>query len=448
MSGYPQNTYVGMRYVPLFDGEWDATKDYEPLTVVSIEGNSYTSKTFVPAGINPVGNPEYWAETGNYNAQIEAYRQEVLHYNDRIQANADAITTLEAKEDADVSLLKTEIAKKETDVFSGKIVCIGDSYLQGYTSEGTVESWGEKIKKIYPNTVINAEGGIGFHNVGQNGHTFKGLIDEMEIDNSVTLVLIGGCYNDSNSGGMTREEVQSTFKSAFSKFPNAKVYAVDMGIGVRLNAYGKLNTKLCLSEVSGTYQNCLFIDVTQFLKSSYSENLASDGVHPSEKGQEIICSTILNYLNGNSNIMSLGRVSLTGTFQDGLTGTLGDLVFENYGESVFFRFYNSGVIRFTQSPVNNASWIAAEICKIKIPYDRGKCANNKYLSVPFSNALITKASTGKFEPADVWMETTDEPDVWSIRANILDDSKTGFYNGAIDGFTIFPTTVALPAYAF
>lgn len=69
------NTYVGMRYVPIFDGEWDRTKTYEPLTIVSYQGNSYTSRTFVPTGVD-VTNETYWALTGNYNAQVEYYRQE------------------------------------------------------------------------------------------------------------------------------------------------------------------------------------------------------------------------------------------------------------------------------------------------------------------------------------------------------------------------------------
>ena len=69
------NTYVGARYVPVFDGEWDAEKTYEPLVVVSRNGNSYTSKTYVPAGVLPT-DAHYWALTGNYNAQVEYYRQE------------------------------------------------------------------------------------------------------------------------------------------------------------------------------------------------------------------------------------------------------------------------------------------------------------------------------------------------------------------------------------
>lgn len=79
------NTYVGARYVPKFANpiEWDNTKQYEPLTIVTYQGNSYTSTTFVPIG-TAITNTTYWAPTGNYNAQVEQYRQEVLAFNDRI----------------------------------------------------------------------------------------------------------------------------------------------------------------------------------------------------------------------------------------------------------------------------------------------------------------------------------------------------------------------------
>lgn len=78
------NTYVGMRYVPIFDGEWDRTKTYEPLTIVSYQGNSYTSRTFIPTGMD-INNTEYWALTGNYNAQVEYYRQEVAEISEKIE---------------------------------------------------------------------------------------------------------------------------------------------------------------------------------------------------------------------------------------------------------------------------------------------------------------------------------------------------------------------------
>lgn len=73
--------YIGARYVPLFDGNWSDAKAYEPLTIVQYMGSSYTSKQAVPAGTLPT-NTTYWALTGNYNAQIEEYRQEVEDYKE------------------------------------------------------------------------------------------------------------------------------------------------------------------------------------------------------------------------------------------------------------------------------------------------------------------------------------------------------------------------------
>lgn len=74
----PGYEYTGMRYVPVFADppEWSSANSYEPLEIVIHEGNSYTSKTFVPVGID-IANSQYWVLTGNYDAQVEQYRQEV-----------------------------------------------------------------------------------------------------------------------------------------------------------------------------------------------------------------------------------------------------------------------------------------------------------------------------------------------------------------------------------
>lgn len=72
------NIYIGNRYVPIFANpvEWDNLREYEALTIVTYQGTSYTSKKRVPVGIR-LDNKDYWVVTGNYNAQVEVYRQEV-----------------------------------------------------------------------------------------------------------------------------------------------------------------------------------------------------------------------------------------------------------------------------------------------------------------------------------------------------------------------------------
>ena len=81
-----KNVYVGHRYVPKLDGEWDNTKIYEPLTIVTYQGNSFTSRQYVPIGAE-ITNEEFWVSIGNYNAQIEQYRQDVRNLETDITNN-------------------------------------------------------------------------------------------------------------------------------------------------------------------------------------------------------------------------------------------------------------------------------------------------------------------------------------------------------------------------
>src|SRR5699024_2304506 len=89
MSKEPKrNVYVGHRYVPKIMGEWDNNITYEGLSIVTHEGNSYTSKKYVPVGID-IFNEEYWVITANYNAQIDHYRNEVQLLRNDYENKAD-----------------------------------------------------------------------------------------------------------------------------------------------------------------------------------------------------------------------------------------------------------------------------------------------------------------------------------------------------------------------
>ena len=130
--------YIGARYVPLFaePAEWNAERTYEPLTIVLHEGNSYTSKQFVPRGVD-LDNDEFWALTGNYNSQVEQYRQEVKTFDGRITANAQAIeqeatdrasavTAEKTRAEGAEQTLQANINKKCTYVTPEQYGAIGD----------------------------------------------------------------------------------------------------------------------------------------------------------------------------------------------------------------------------------------------------------------------------------------------------------------------------------
>lgn len=111
--GSQNNVYIGARYVPRILGEWSANMTYEPLDVVLYQGTSYTSRTYVPKGIIPsVSTQQYWALTGNYNAQVEMYRQEVENYKNQVEYLKSKISYTFSN----VSLLKQSEDLKEGNV--------------------------------------------------------------------------------------------------------------------------------------------------------------------------------------------------------------------------------------------------------------------------------------------------------------------------------------------
>lgn len=81
-----RNVYVGNRYVPKVMGEWDITKEYEPLMIVTHQGNSFTSKTFIPQGID-IQNESFWCQTANYNVQMANLKDDFEKNSNEIISN-------------------------------------------------------------------------------------------------------------------------------------------------------------------------------------------------------------------------------------------------------------------------------------------------------------------------------------------------------------------------
>lgn len=81
----PPSQYIGPRFVPIFADpiEWDNHRSYESLTIVTHDGESYTSKCNVGPGID-ITNTRYWAKTGAFNAQVEQYKNEVKDLSSQV----------------------------------------------------------------------------------------------------------------------------------------------------------------------------------------------------------------------------------------------------------------------------------------------------------------------------------------------------------------------------
>lgn len=114
-----KNVYVGNRYVPKIMGDWSNDKTYEPLSVVTYQGASYTSRQYVPTGVE-ITNEDFWVLSGNYNAQVEHYRQEVINVNAEVKTGLKNVSD-EVENARNGELTLTDRLDKEQQEFTTQL---------------------------------------------------------------------------------------------------------------------------------------------------------------------------------------------------------------------------------------------------------------------------------------------------------------------------------------
>lgn len=288
--------YVGARYVPLFADplQWSNTRTYEPLTIVVNQGNSYTSRQFVPTGID-ISNEDFWALTGNYNAQVEQYRQEVLAFDGRITKNTNDI----AKNTKDIAGVKSVVDNLETHVGTEFIV-IGDSWSDTDPSTTTYIKWPITFQKytrmIIHNYARNGASVVGSTpDPGQSGN-FLGQVNKAIADTSfdhsrVGLIVIMGGVNDYRSG-RTYSEVAEAWSghiaSLTAAFPKARIVSfINYQIFLSRDEWNWTNlAKRIIRERSGCPIHSMigWVSGSQFI---------ADKVHPNDAGYRQLCSNMI-----------------------------------------------------------------------------------------------------------------------------------------------------------
>lgn len=317
--------YIGARYVPLFaePDQWSNERAYEPLTIVLHEGNSFTSKQAVPIGID-ILNTEFWACTGNYNAQVEAYRREVQEFAGDIEAaqttadEAKEAVELEAtaRETADAGLqaaIDAEAAARETadadlqskiDNFVNKeiILFFGDSWgapsndTQSLAARDNGVSYVDRVRVPYGAEKYNfCDGGAGWHDTSSNlYHTnFAGQVAIASADTSfdnakVTKVICFGGLNDAGNSytySQVKAGAESFITAAKNAFPNARIIlcASNTRRAGAANFYERLRTTcLAVNKAANDYGLEFYPALTWLLcdPSSWS----SDNYHPNNHG--------------------------------------------------------------------------------------------------------------------------------------------------------------------
>lgn len=294
MNGLINRQYVGARYVPKLMGEWNKALQYEPLSIVTHLGNSFTSKVPVPVNID-ITNTDYWVNTGNYNAQVEAYRTETA----QLKTALNNETTNRKNADKD------------------NILWIGDSYSENYNHK-------------LPNGVRNmlnaknwyeySKGGAGFAGAWA-GANFNDLIQQAKNEMSdaqkemIKHVYIVGGANDSSFDWTTlKPKVISTVNNAKGSFPNAQVCFIFASCAY--DTYLDLLTKT--KNISNDLiAPCIFAMPHYYLTGAFYN---TDNLHFSEDATNYIISVISNLLAGSSYIPTVTADVAKSCFEGWKTG--------------------------------------------------------------------------------------------------------------------------------
>lgn len=278
-NGLINRQYVGARYVPKVMGEWNKTLQYEALSIVTYLGNSFTSKVPVPANID-ISNQTYWINTGNYNAQVEAYRQE----------------TARVKND-----LNNEIINRKNDT-KDNILWIGDSYSVNYNHKLPN---GVRSMLNAKNWFEYSKGGAGFAGAWA-GASFNDLIEEAKNEMSASqkemikyVYIVGGANDSSYSWTDIKPKVISTVQNAKNSFPNAQVCFIFASCA--FTTFQDLYTKT-RNIANDNYAPCIFAMPYYYLSGSFYN---TDNLHFTEQATNYIISVISNLICGSSLIPTI-----------------------------------------------------------------------------------------------------------------------------------------------
>ena len=326
--------YVGARYVPKFANPtaWTSGTSYEAMTIVTYNNSSYTSKIQVPPTVgNPADNPQYWALTGNYNAQVEEYRQATESIIPSVKYN----------------LYNTKSVTNRYFLFCG------DSYGSGLSY-----SWVTDFANMAGLTTDQ------YTNACVNGTPFwsDGYLNELKNfsgnKNNVTDILLCAGANDIAYEALSisidpEKAIEEFIEYAKANYPNANVYTGV--IGTRRNSEGTSGVGLLKhrSNIINAYKYAcakkggFYLSNVEQAITSTGGMISADGVHPTEGGMAIIAQAILEAWSSDYIINGHNALQVTWNGESNnnpITAT-------QYGDVTLFRANKITSLKFTK-PIN------------------------------------------------------------------------------------------------
>ena len=200
--------------------------------------------------------------------------------------------------------------------YSGNsLLCIGDSYCEGYTPEGNTTGWGKRLQQ----SLGLSDDQTHIYTIGGSGFTTGGYLQmanraATEIDNeekyNIKNIVVGGGWGDRNITNSIDSQAQEVINVLRANFPNAKIHYffvayADFEIH-KDTAPSKFVVSRKYAEDSCSRVGFHVMPGAQLCLQGINLFSKTDGYHPNMQGQKNINSFLVSSLNGSA-IFPLGQ---------------------------------------------------------------------------------------------------------------------------------------------
>lgn len=249
--------------------------------------------------------------TGKVNSNKNEADTKISNVNARVDNANNRINELDNKiivtntNVASISNRVNELESTKSALADRFFIFVGDSYMYGYTPNGKIEGFADKVKKITGlNGNIFARGGEGFAKSGPYGNFLDRLKDYDGDKNKVTDVVVVGGYNDQGySYTQIGSGISEFYRYMYSNFPNAT-------LSIGMDAWSTSPTKYnSIRKVLEAYTKASASVPFRMIKNieyalHFSDFFSSDGFHPNNDGQNAIANYLVSWiLGGDINVV-------------------------------------------------------------------------------------------------------------------------------------------------
>lgn len=311
--------YIGARYVPKFATpiEWQENTAYEGMTIVTYNNSSYTSKKSVPTTVGiPPQNDEYWALTGNYNAQVEEYRQDTLTYKETVEGYKEEVDKY--KNDTDSKFTKQNNYNHRNFILIGDSFSIGvngDNNKTVHTNGGWIKRFANSIKNsnvYYDTRDYQAFYGSVYGGAFSITNSYLSKLKYIEEDNDIDadtitdIVVMGGTNEPSDNSTQIENDMQTFITYCQEKYRNARI---------KIGCLTTHMKQLVTNDVVKVYRNCSKYGA-EYISDSFnlyclSSFVGNDGTHLTEDGYLKTYEYTNNLiLNGKASYVFTGEVTI------------------------------------------------------------------------------------------------------------------------------------------